>query len=42
VRTLSSRPSTDATQAVKALSSRLDTLSRDVDELKQAQTQTTP
>lgn len=37
VRTLSSRPSTDATQAVTALSSRLDTLSRDVDQLKQAQ-----
>lgn len=42
VRTLSSRPSTDATQAVDALSSRLDTISRDVDQLKQAQTQTTP
>jgi len=41
VRTLSSRPSTDATQAVKDLSDRIDTLSRDVDALKQ-QAQTTP
>jgi polyhydroxyalkanoate synthesis regulator phasin len=37
VKTLASRPSTDPTQAIDELSGRLDGLSRDVEELKQAQ-----
>jgi hypothetical protein len=41
VKTLASRPSTDATQAVEQLSGRIDALSKDVEQLKQAQT-TTP
>jgi polyhydroxyalkanoate synthesis regulator phasin len=38
VRTLSDRPSTDASQAVQDLAGRIDDLARDVEQLKQAQT----
>jgi len=39
VKTLADRPSTDATQAIEQLSGQLDELSRDVEQLKQAQTE---
>lgn len=38
VKTLADRPSTDATQAIEQLSGRIDELSRDVEQLKQAET----
>lgn len=37
VKTLASRPATDATKAVEELAGRIDALSRDVEQLKQAQ-----
>jgi hypothetical protein len=40
VKTLAERPSTDPQQAIDQLSERIDDISRDVDELKQAPTQT--
>jgi hypothetical protein len=38
VKTLADRPSTDATQAIEQLSGRLDELSAEVEQLKQAET----
>jgi hypothetical protein len=38
VKTLASRPSTDPTQAIDELSGRLDSVARDVEQLKQTQT----
>jgi hypothetical protein len=42
VKTLADRPATDPRQAIEQLSGRIDALSRDVEQLKQTQTQTTP
>jgi outer membrane murein-binding lipoprotein Lpp len=42
VKSLAARPATDATQAVKELSGRIDALSRDVEQLKQNSSSTTP